>query len=203
MRLRAHLTTVVAAVALLATAPSSTASPFHRHICSTGQSPKVELACAQRNIYHARFTLGWIKNERRRTLQVLPVSAPKLFRLHQMERNMSWLLQLSRSQHRAANIQLHPPSVRQWVWRYHPCLAGIISGENAAYDPTLDYGGGHGNVGEAYGVPQANPGTKMASAGADWRTNPWTQVRWMIVYVINRYGGECQALAVKQATGSY
>lgn len=40
----------------------------------------------------------------------------------------------------------------------------------------------------AYGIPQALPGNKMASAGADWETNPITQIRWMSGYV-NRYGG--------------
>lgn len=41
----------------------------------------------------------------------------------------------------------------------------------------------------AYGIPQALPGSKMASAGADWKTNPVTQIRWMIGYVNGRYGG--------------
>ncbi|MBR5939411.1 G5 domain-containing protein [Candidatus Saccharibacteria bacterium] len=41
----------------------------------------------------------------------------------------------------------------------------------------------------AYGIPQALPGSKMASAGSDWRTNPITQIRWMIGYVNGRYGG--------------
>ena len=40
----------------------------------------------------------------------------------------------------------------------------------------------------AYGLPQALPGSKMASAGSDWRTNPVTQLKWMKGYV-NRYGG--------------
>ncbi len=40
----------------------------------------------------------------------------------------------------------------------------------------------------AYGIPQALPGNKMASAGADWQTNPVTQIRWMSGYV-SRYGG--------------
>lgn len=40
----------------------------------------------------------------------------------------------------------------------------------------------------AYGLPQSLPGSKMASAGADWRTNPITQLRWMKNYV-SRYGG--------------
>ena len=45
----------------------------------------------------------------------------------------------------------------------------------------------------AYGIPQALPGSKMASAGADWKTNPVTQIRWMIGYVNGRYGGWSQA----------
>lgn len=40
----------------------------------------------------------------------------------------------------------------------------------------------------AYGIPQALPGSKMASEGNDWQTNPVTQIRWMAKYV-NRYGG--------------
>lgn len=41
----------------------------------------------------------------------------------------------------------------------------------------------------AYGIPQALPGNKMASAGSDWQTNPVTQIKWMISYVNGRYGG--------------
>ena len=46
----------------------------------------------------------------------------------------------------------------------------------------------------AYGIPQALPGSKMASAGSDWETNPVTQIKWMIGYVKGRYGGWKQAL---------
>lgn len=45
----------------------------------------------------------------------------------------------------------------------------------------------------AYGIPQALPGSKMAAYGADWETNPVTQIRWMISYVNGRYGGWSQA----------
>ena len=55
----------------------------------------------------------------------------------------------------------------------------------------------------AYGIPQALPGTKMASAGADWRTNPVTQIRWMISYVNGRYGGWQGAKAYWDAHGNY
>jgi hypothetical protein len=56
----------------------------------------------------------------------------------------------------------------------------------------------------AYGIPQALPGSKMASAGADWQTNPITQVRWGIeLYMIPRYGSPCGAWAFWQAHGWY
>lgn len=45
----------------------------------------------------------------------------------------------------------------------------------------------------AYGIPQALPGSKMSWAGEDWRTNPRTQIRWMIHYVNSRYGSPCDA----------
>jgi hypothetical protein len=40
----------------------------------------------------------------------------------------------------------------------------------------------------AYGIPQAVPGSKMASAGPDWRTNATTQIRWGLGYIKSRYG---------------
>ena len=54
----------------------------------------------------------------------------------------------------------------------------------------------------AYGIPQALPGSKMASAGADWQTNPVTQIKWMAGYV-SRYGGWQGALAFWYAHGWY
>lgn len=47
----------------------------------------------------------------------------------------------------------------------------------------------------AYGIPQSLPGTKMASEGQDWLTNPETQIRWGIKYIKGRYGTPCGALA--------
>lgn len=55
----------------------------------------------------------------------------------------------------------------------------------------------------AYGIPQALPGTKMASAGADWQTNPDTQIRWGLGYIQGRYGSPCAAWAKSQAVGWY
>lgn len=55
----------------------------------------------------------------------------------------------------------------------------------------------------AYGIPQALPGTKMASVGADWRTNPATQITWGLGYIKNRYKTPCGAWASFQSQGWY
>jgi cell wall-associated NlpC family hydrolase len=58
-------------------------------------------------------------------------------------------------------------------------------------------------ISSAYGIPQALPGSKMASAGADWQTNPVTQLRWMRSYVLARYGSIQNALAHSSRFGWY
>ena len=55
----------------------------------------------------------------------------------------------------------------------------------------------------AYGIPQALPGEKMASAGPDWATNPATQIKWGLGYIADRYGSPCGALSFKSGNGWY
>ena len=55
----------------------------------------------------------------------------------------------------------------------------------------------------AYGIPQALPGSKMASAGPDWETNPVTQIRWGLGYIQDRYGTPCGAWSFKQGHNWY
>jgi hypothetical protein len=59
------------------------------------------------------------------------------------------------------------------------------------------------NASGAYGIPQALPGSKMASAGADWETNPATQIKWGLGYIQGRYGSPCAAWSFWQANGWY
>lgn len=87
-------------------------------------------------------------------------------------------------------------TLRDRIWKTDPCLAWIVDHEDGTWDPTRD------GAGDSYGIPQANPGSKMATAGRDWRTNPLTQLRWMRWYVgvtyvkgITRYKGSCDAKA--------
>jgi hypothetical protein len=55
----------------------------------------------------------------------------------------------------------------------------------------------------AYGIPQALPGSKMASAGADWENNAATQIRWGLGYIQSRYGSPCGAWSFKQGHNWY
>lgn len=70
---------------------------------------------------------------------------------------------------------------------------------NSAYNPgkpsTPNY--------QAYGIAQAAPGNKMATSGADWLTNPRTQINWGLDYIKGRYGTPCKALDHSYAVGWY
>ena len=59
------------------------------------------------------------------------------------------------------------------------------------------------NASGAYGIPQALPGSKMSSAGADWQTDPATQIRWGLGYIKGTYGNPCAAWAFEKANGYY
>ncbi len=77
------------------------------------------------------------------------------------------------------------------------CFSNIINQES-----TWNYLAVNKSSG-AYGLVQALPGSKMASAGADWRTNPATQIKWGLNYMEDRYGGPCGAWSFHQANGWY
>lgn len=66
------------------------------------------------------------------------------------------------------------------------------------WNPTAD-----NPTSDAYGIPQALPGSKMASAGPDWQTNPATQIKWGLGYIKGRYGNPAQAWAHSQANNWY
>jgi len=55
----------------------------------------------------------------------------------------------------------------------------------------------------AYGIPQALPGDKMASVGADWQTNPATQIKWGLGYISQVYGTPCNAYDFDLDNGGY
>ncbi|HEV2372938.1 MAG TPA: transglycosylase SLT domain-containing protein [Streptosporangiaceae bacterium] len=76
------------------------------------------------------------------------------------------------------------------------CLQALWNRESG-WNPTAS------NPDGAYGIPQALPGSKMASAGPDWQTNPATQIRWGLGYIRSTYGSPCAAWSHEEATGWY
>jgi resuscitation-promoting factor RpfB len=79
---------------------------------------------------------------------------------------------------------------------YFGCLLDLWNRESGwVYDAE--------NASGAYGIPQALPGSKMASAGADWQTDPATQIRWGLGYIKDVYGNPCSAWAFEEANGYY
>jgi len=61
----------------------------------------------------------------------------------------------------------------------------------------------HNQSSGAYGIPQSLPGEKMASAGADWATNPVTQITWGLGYIAARYTTPCGAWGHSETVGWY
>ena len=78
-----------------------------------------------------------------------------------------------------------------------PCLDKLWTKESG-WNPSAD-----NPTSSAYGIPQALPGEKMASAGADWATNPATQIKWGLGYIAEVYGSPCSAWAHSQANNWY
>lgn len=55
----------------------------------------------------------------------------------------------------------------------------------------------------AYGLGQALPGSKMEAIADDWRTNPYTQLAWIVKYIEERYGSPVDALRFHDRKGWY
>ena len=87
-------------------------------------------------------------------------------------------------------------AARGWSGQFG-CLDSLFSRESGWNPHAMNPSSG------AYGIPQALPGGKMASAGSDWRTNPATQIRWGLSYIASTYGTPCGAWAHSQSHGWY
>ena len=84
-------------------------------------------------------------------------------------------------------------AARGWTGLQFSCLNELWTHESGWRAGALNGSSG------AYGIPQAQPGSKMASAGSDWRTNPATQIRWGLSYIASSYGSPCVAWSFWQA----
>ena len=84
-----------------------------------------------------------------------------------------------------------------WQWAQFQCLVTLWDHESHWNYRAYNSGSG------AAGIPQALPGSKMASFGSDWRTNPATQIKWGASYIDSRYGNPCGALGHWNSHGWY
>ncbi|GIF06380.1 aggregation-promoting factor C-terminal-like domain-containing protein [Actinoplanes siamensis] len=78
-----------------------------------------------------------------------------------------------------------------------PCLDKLWKRESGWNYKALNSGSG------AYGIPQALPGSKMASVASDWKTNPATQIKWGLGYIEDRYNTPCGAWNHSESSGWY
>ena len=97
----------------------------------------------------------------------------------------------------AQAIALNLASARGWDDNEFSCLVALWSKESGWNHFAMNPSSG------AYGIPQALPGEKMASAGADWTTNPETQIVWGLGYIEARYGSPCTAWGHSQQKNWY
>lgn len=86
---------------------------------------------------------------------------------------------------------------RGWADTQFGCLDSLWAKESGWSWQANNSGSG------AFGIPQALPGSKMASVGSDWDTNPITQIKWGLSYISNRYGTPCSAWAQSQSVNWY
>lgn len=77
------------------------------------------------------------------------------------------------------------------------CFSNIVNHESGWNPSATNASSG------AYGLVQALPGSKMASAGSDWQTNPSTQIKWGMDYMNERYGSPCGAWSFWQSNSWY
>ena len=100
-------------------------------------------------------------------------------------------------------------AARGWTGPQWGCLYALWQRESgwsalATYpSTTTPPGAPSSSITTAYGIPQALPAQQMAAAGADWRTDPATQIRWGLAYIGGRYGDPCSAWAHETADGWY
>ncbi len=87
-------------------------------------------------------------------------------------------------------------AARGWGSDQFSCLVSLWSKESGWRTDAANPSG-------AYGIPQALPGSKMASVGADWQTSAATQITWGLNYIAGVYGTPCAAWAHSQATNWY
>ncbi|MDQ1597246.1 MAG: hypothetical protein QOI70_670 [Microbacteriaceae bacterium] len=178
-------TAAVALVSVLAVAPVNASAAFAKPVVSTGPAQSLSVSGP---FVHAVTRDGYEVTKKVVVVPPKPVAAPG--------KSASAPSAGVPNPGSAQAIGHQMVLARGWGEDQYSCLVSLFNREsgwrvNAA------------NPSGAYGIPQALPGSKMASAGADWATNPATQITWGLGYITGRYGTPCGAWAHSQNTGWY
>jgi hypothetical protein len=98
-----------------------------------------------------------------------------------------------------AQATAHDVAASQYGWGddQFGCLVSLWQRESGWNFASYNAGSGAG------GIPQALPAEKMAIAGADWQTNPATQIAWGLGYIASSYGTPCAAWNHSQSYNWY
>jgi len=206
MRVKLTLILALLTLALMpATAQGHAISP-----CSAKQSAERQMKCGKLNVHYGKSTLRFLHNH--------PIAGTWKSRTS-LRRGAKYLIRygnrhIAKASDRAYGMMpmaaYNDSCLRELIRRE---ASGFRAEDRSTWDrATMVWNGGHvapwtsattyGGSG-AYGIPQALPGIKMSTYGANFATNAVTQVRWMIGYVNGRYGGSCSALAHHNAAGYY
>lgn len=109
---------------------------------------------------------------------------------------------LDPSGHSVADLQNYAKALlaqNGWSGQWNS-FNNLVNGESGwQWDISNPSHHGYTDEKHAYGIPQALPPSKMASAGADWKTNGYTQLRWMMSYIRSRYGSPDSAWSAWQS----
>jgi hypothetical protein len=92
--------------------------------------------------------------------------------------------------------QTYMSTVYGWCGSQYNCLVTLWNRESGWRVNAHNSSGAHG-------IPQALPGNKMSSAGKNWYSDPQTQIKWGLKYILQRYGSPCSALSHSYRTGWY
>ena len=204
----------VAATSLVWTAPGATSSradastSSHRATLSASDAlfstnvGDVEPSSVEAARLHAAYLQTAHAGDRARARRAAQIAhrahVLRLQRLAQEHANAAASTRASRS----ATRYVAPGSIRAlgrsmaaargWTGEQFSCLDNIYTHESHWNPLARNPSSG------AYGIPQAQPASKLATAGSDWRTNPATQIAWGLHYIAKAYGSPCAAWAFWQ-----
>lgn len=93
----------------------------------------------------------------------------------------------------------HDLVINTYRWSEHDfqCLVNLWERESG-WNPNS-----HNKSSGAHGIPQSLPASRMASEGADYYTNGYTQIRWGLKYIKGRYGSPANAWSHFQSKNWY